>query len=214
VAVDDTATAPTGTPSIAVTPLTNDTDPGDTLVVRSATLTPASAGTGIVTITATTVTFVPAPTFTIPAGSASRAVTIDYTVADSNGASGALTDTGAITITITNRNPVVASETAPLDLFTATSVAVNVLTNDSDPDGTAAGLSVDAAVTIAPPGAGAVTVSGGLVTYTHGSSTVPAGPVIITYVVRDQNLGTATGTITITVTNSTPPPTTLPPAGP
>jgi hypothetical protein len=61
---------------------------------------------------------------------------------------------------------------------------------------------------------GAVTVSGGLVTYTHGSSTVPAGPVIITYVVRDQNTGTTTGTITITVSDSTPPPTTLPPAGP
>jgi len=71
VAVDDTATAPTGTSSIVVTPLTNDTDPGDTLVVRSATLAPASAGTGTVTNTATTITFVPAPTFTIPAGSAS-----------------------------------------------------------------------------------------------------------------------------------------------
>ncbi len=213
VAVDDTATAPTGTTPIAVSPLTNDTDPGDTLVVQSATLATGSAGAGIVANTATGVTFTPASGFTIPVSSASRAVTINYTIADSNGASGALTDTGVITITITNRSPLVANETAPLDLFTATSVGVNVLTNDSDPDGTAAGLSVDT-VTVSPSGAGTVTVSGGLVTYTHGSSTVPAGPVIITYVVRDQNLGTMTGTITITVTNSTPPPTTLPPAGP
>lgn len=214
VAVDDTVSVPTGTSPIAVTPLTNDTDPGDTLVVQSATLAAGSAGTGTLTNTATGVSFVPAPTFTIPAGSASRSVTVNYVVADSNGGPGALTDAGVITITITNRSPVVANETASLDLFTSSSVAVNVLANDSDPDGTPAGLSVDATVTVAPSGAGTVTVSGGLVTYTHGSSTVPAGPVILTYVVRDQNLGTTTGTITITVTNSTPPPTTLPPAGP
>ena len=214
VAVADNVSVPTGTSPIAVTPLTNDTDPGDTLVVQSAALATGSAGAGTVTNTTTGVSFVPAPTFTIPAGSASRAVTINYTVADSNGAPGALTDTGVITITITNRNPLVANETGSIDLFTGSTFAINVLTNDSDPDGTPAGLSLGT-VTVAPSGAGTVTVSGGLVTYTHGSSTVPAGPVIITYVVRDQNLGTTAGTITITVTDSTPPPTTtLPPAGP
>ena len=212
VAVDDVTTVPTGTSPITLNPLTNDTDsPGDTLIVQSASLASGSGGTGVVTFASTSVSFAPAPTFTIPAGSASRTVTVNYVVADGNGG-GALTDTGAIVITITNRPPTTGNDSATLDLFTATSVGVNVLTNDGDPDGTIAGLTITGVTGFASPQS--VTISGGLVTYTHGSSTVPAGPVILTYFIRDPNLGEASGTITITITSSAPPPPTLPPPAP
>ncbi len=212
VAVDDAVSVPTGTSPITINPLTNDTDPGDALVVQSAALSAGSAGTGTVTFTSTSVSFVPAAGFTIPAGSASRAVTITYVVADGTGG-GALTDEGLITVTITNRPPVAVSDAASLDLFLTPSVAVNVLANDGDPDGTAAALTITGVTGFAAPAS--ATISGGLVTYTHGSGTVPAGPVILSYTIRDPNTGVASGQITITVTSSAPPtPTTLPPPGP
>lgn len=197
-----------------IDPSGNDTDPGDTLVVTSAALTTGSAGAGTVTLTGNVVSFTQATGFAIPDGSSSRAVTITYTVADGTGP-GALSDTGTITVTVNNRLPTAGPDSASLDLFVSNQTApINVLANDSDAETPTSGL----VVSIISSSAGTATVSGGQVTYSHGASTV-TGPVVVTYQVRDANNGTATGTLTINVTDSTPPPTTTtttttPPAGP
>ncbi|MFN8020996.1 MAG: Ig-like domain-containing protein [Acidimicrobiales bacterium] len=218
VANPDTAAGFTAA-AVTLNPLSNDTDPGDTLVVTAASLTAASAGTGTVTFTANSVTFTPATTFTIPDGSSSRSVTITYTVADGTGAD-ALTDTATITVTINNRNPTTGPDTGAIDVFVTKTTTVDVLANDNDAETPNSGLTVTI-VSVSAAGASA-TVSGGQVTYSHGTSTV-TGPVIVTYQVRDANNGTAQGTLTVNVTDSTPPPpttttttttTTTPPAGP
>jgi hypothetical protein len=183
-------------------------------VVTSAALTTGSAGAGTVTLAGNVVSFTQATGFAIPDGSSSRAVTITYTVADGTGP-GALSDTGTITVTVNNRLPTAGPDSASLDLFVSNQTApINVLANDSDAETPTSGL----VVSIISSSAGTATVSGGQVTYSHGASTV-TGPVVVTYQVRDANNGTATGTLTINVTDSTPPPTTTtttttPPAGP
>lgn len=212
VATPDVGTLPTGG-SVTIDPRTNDSDPGDTLTVTAASLASPTPG-ATVTFTGTGVTLAVSSAFTIPAGQPSRTVVVNYTVADGTG-TGALDATSTITFTVTNRAPTATPDTAPLDLRTATSVAVPVLTNDSDPESPSSSWLLEIT---AQPTTGTATVSGGQVTYSHGSGTVPAGPVIITYRITDPNGGTATSTITITVTDSTPPPTTTttttPPAGP
>jgi serine/threonine protein phosphatase PrpC len=178
VAVADAATvAEDG--SAVVNVLANDTDvDGDTLSV-SAVTQPAH---GTITLVAGVVTYVPAANYN---GSDS----FSYTVSDGHG--GTATGTVTMTVTAVNDAPVAVADAATV--AEDGSVVVNVLANDSDVDGDT--LSVSA---VTQPSHGSVTLVSGVVTY------VPAanynGSDSFTYTVSDGHGGTATRSVSVTVT--------------
>ncbi|KAI9549349.1 hypothetical protein GHT06_003715 [Daphnia sinensis] len=212
VAVDDIISS-SGDSPVSGNVLTNDTDvEGNTLTVSGYSIVgitgPFTIGTtetipsiGTIVVNADgTFTFTPVANFngTVPV--------ITYMVSDGNGG----TDTGdlAITVTAVNDVPVALDDvvTTPED----SPVSGNVLTNDKDVDGntlTVSGYSI-AGVT-GPftlgtvetiPNVGTIVVNAdGTFTFTpeaNYNGTVP----VITYTVSDENGGTDTGDLAITVT--------------
>jgi hypothetical protein len=88
---------------------------------------------------------------------------------------------------------------------------VNVLANDSDPDGASGSLTLSGATPVSPS-QGTVTISGGSITFTPSGALSAPATVVISYTIVDADGGTASSTLTITVTDTTPPPTTtIPP---
>ncbi|WP_347250360.1 retention module-containing protein, partial [Zoogloea sp.] len=145
IAAPDIATTPENTP-VTVAVLGNDSDPeGNPLTVTGATVDPALGS--VVINPDGTLTFTPANDFNGP-------VVITYTISDGQG--GTATSTVSIDVTPINEAPVANPNTATTDEDTP--VTLNVLGNDSDPDGdplTVTGASVDPAkgsVTINPDG--------------------------------------------------------------
>ncbi|MGC1497993.1 MAG: tandem-95 repeat protein [Sulfitobacter sp.] len=182
VAVDDAETTEEDT-SVIVDLIGNDTDvDNDTADLTLVTATvPADQGT-LVDNGDGTVTFTPAEDF-------NGVATITYTVADPDG----LTDEGQATVAVTgvNDDPVTVSDTIVMDEDT-TSDPINVLDNDSDPDGdtltlTSAG-SPDGTVEFTPEGE---------VIFTPADDFT--GTTTITYTVNDPSGGFATGTVNVTV---------------
>jgi hypothetical protein len=216
VAVDDAKSTLEDTP-VSDNVLTNDTDAnnGDTKTVVGFTVggqtypagsTAIIAGVGTIVInTNGSYTFTPFTNYngTVP--------TVSYTVSDGNGG----TDSGdlVITVTPTNDNPIAVNDdnkTTPED----TPVTVNVLTNDSDPDGsttltmtqfTIDGISGTFTSTATIPGKGTITaLTTGEITFTPFANFNGVVPTI-TYTVSD---GTATNTanfnLTVTPVNDAP----------
>ena len=186
-AVNDNPVANAGTATTAedialnnIDVLANDTDvDGDTLSVTGAT-----AVNGTVTVNGDgTLNYTPNANF-------NGTDTISYDLSDGNG--GTATGTLTITVTAVNDNPVANADTAT----TAEDVALNnidVLANDTDVDGDT--LSVTGASALN----GTVTVNGdGTLNYTPNANF--NGTDTISYDIADGNGGTATGTLTITVT--------------
>jgi VCBS repeat-containing protein len=103
------------------------------------------------------------------------------------------TTTVSITIIGTNDGPVANSDTAttPEDQ----PITVNVLGNDTDPDGDA--LSVTSAIVDASQGTVVVNADGTL-TFNPAANTI--GPVVISYTISDSKGGTASSTVTIDIT--------------
>ena len=165
--------------------IANDTDPnGDTLSLGPIDpVQPVSAGTA--TTSGNRIIFTPGP------GAVPGPVTISYTTSD-----GSLSDRGVLTITIVNRAPVAIDDFGSIDTSINSSVTVEVLGNDTDPDGTNSGLTLDYAVVISSQGA--VTSSGTSVTFTPEPGQGPA-TVLITYTISDPYGGQSQGTLTITV---------------
>jgi CshA-type fibril repeat protein len=174
---DDTITTDEDTP-VTVDVLANDTDPeGDSLSVDTATAT-----NGTVTINPDgTITYTPNADF-------NGTDTITYTVTDGNG--GTTTATATVTVGAVNDDPVVNDDTFTTDEDTP--VTVDVLANDTDPEGDS--LSVDTATATN----GTVTINpDGTITYTPNADF--NGTDTITYTVTDGNGGTTTSTATVTV---------------
>ena len=100
VAVDDTGTMTEDDSATSFTVLSNDTDTeGDTLTVSSPTISSGDT-TGTVTTDGTTVTYT-------PSGDFNGTTVIDYTITDdgtTNGSNDFLTDTGTLTITVSEVN--------------------------------------------------------------------------------------------------------------
>jgi hypothetical protein len=184
IAVDDVATTAEDTPrTIAV--LGNDSDPdGDTLAVV-AVGTPTS---GSATTDGTAVTYTPAPDF--DGGDA-----FTYTVSDGNGGS----DTATVTVIVSpvNDDPLAVDDSATTD--EDTSVIINVLVNDSDPDGDTLTVS-----SVTQPGHGAVTNGTTHVTYTPNPNFL--GDDAFTYTVSDGHGSTDTATVSVTVVAPGPAP--------
>jgi VCBS repeat-containing protein len=178
VAGNDIATTAKVT-SVTINVLGNDFDPdGDTLAVCSV----SQASNGSVASNGNYVTYTPNSDF-------SGTDSFTYTICDGNG--GTATATVTVTVTKVNNPPeaVDDSDTTPQ----GTPVTINVLGNDSDPDGDT--LTLDS---VGPAGNGTVTSNGNDVTYTPSGNFV--GSDSFTYTVSDGNGGTDTATVTIIVT--------------
>jgi Ca2+-binding RTX toxin-like protein len=189
IALNDIATTSQDT-AVTVNVLTNDgdVDSGDTLTVQSVT-NPAN-GVAVIDNGGNTVTYTPASTFV---GSDS----FDYTVSDGHG--GTATATVSITVNAANSNPTAVDDIATTDQGIA--VTINVLTNDSDPDGDQ--LTVQSITTT--PAHGTVTINSGSTTITYIPVATFAGTDSFTYAISDGKGGTATASVTVTI-NAVPPP--------
>jgi Bacterial Ig domain len=178
--VDDDITT-TANVAGSVDVLANDSDPDGETVSLTGHTDPAHGAIGFV---GSVVTYTPAHGY----------VGLDsFTYAVSDGVGGSAT--GTVNINVADQPPVAAPDTL-LSRQNATGT-VNVLTNDSDPDGDAL------TVTSFTQGAhGAVAFTGGVATYTPAPSYL--GGDTFTYTIDDGHGLTATGTVSVTVTNPTP----------
>src|SRR6056297_3227787 len=183
-AEDDTAETTWDT-AVSIDVLGNDSDPdGDPLTV-----TAASAPNGSVTVEDdNSLTYTPNAGFTGPD-------TITYEISD--GAGGTATASVAMSVAAANSAPLAEDDTAETTEDTA--VSIDVLGNDSDPDGDP--LSVTAAS--APNGSVTVEDDNSL-TYTPNAGFT--GPDTITYEISDGAGGTATASVAMSVAaaNSAP----------
>ena len=170
-----------------ITAMTNDTDAdsGDTLTVSAVT----QGSNGAVTFSGGAVTYTPTSGFV---GSDS----FGYTVSDGNGGTDA---GGLVTVTVTNVND---APIANADAFTiaedAGASTVDVVLNDSDPDGTTPSLSA-----VTQGTSGSVAMSSGNAVYTPNLNF--NGTDTFTYSITDGSLtDTATVTVTVTAVNDAP----------
>ena len=177
VAVDDTAGTLRDTP-VEISVLDNDSDPeGGTLTISQV----GVAAHGVITNHNTTVTYAPAGGFT---------GTDVFTYQIFDGINGY--DTAAVTVTVSppNTPPVAVDDFAYTELNTAT--GIDVLGNDSDPDGDP--------LTITAVGAaahGTITNTGSAMIY--APDTGFSGRDVFSYTIADNRQGTDTAVVSITV---------------
>ncbi len=178
--VDDDITTTQGLAG-SVDVLANDSDPDGETVSLTGHTQPAH---GALVMVGSTATYTPAPGF----------VGLDsftYSVVDGVGGSA----TGTVHIEVADLPPV--ANTDSLSATANGTGSVNVLTNDSDPDGDTL------TVTSFTQGAhGAVAFTGGVATYTPAPSYTGADA--FTYTIDDGHGQTATATVNVTVANPTP----------
>ena len=178
VALDDAAVAAAGVPTL-IDVLANDSDAdGDPLTITAVT-TPTG---GSVAISGAQLSYVPNPGF-------SGIDRFAYTITDGNG--GNATANVAVTVPAAPNQPPVAID----DVGNATagaSVVLDVLDNDSDPDGDPLVV-----VGVTPPANGVVAFDGASVTYSPAAGFV--GTDAFTYTIEDGRGGSATATVTVTV---------------
>ncbi|WP_165728147.1 Ig-like domain-containing protein [Pseudoalteromonas sp. 31A1] len=178
VANNDTATMAENAAPILINVLENDSDvDGDSLAISA-----ASADIGSVSVVGNQIQYT-------PAADSNGLATVTYTVSDNNG--GTNTATLAITITAVNDAPVANNDTATM-AEDAAPILINVLANDTDSDGDSLVISSASA------DIGSVSVVGNQIQYTPEANT--NGLATITYTISDNNGGTNTATVAITVT--------------
>ena len=188
VADNDTATVRTNSEDNQIFVLGNDFDPDDDpiAIVSFQASTPEG---GTVTCSSTA-NF--GPCEYTPAAGFTGADTFTYTITDRPGSPDGLTDTGTVHVTVQPNEAPVAEDDAYTVAPTTEGRVLNVLLNDSDPEGD--GLTI---TTVQSP-----TTAGGTVTCTATVCTYvpPSGPSsdTFTYTVSDGEL-TDTATVTITL---------------
>jgi CshA-type fibril repeat protein len=176
VAAADEAETQAGEP-VTIAVLDNDSDPdGDPLTVSEV----GAPSHGTATTDGTTVTYT-------PAGGFAGTDAFSYTVSDGNGGS----DSGQVTVSV-NGPPVAADDAATTPEDQA--VTIEVLANDSDPNGDALSVSISGA-----PAHGAATANGdGTVSYQPAADFV--GEDAFVYTVEDGRGGSDSATVRVTVT--------------
>lgn len=181
VAVDDNASTAYQTAVTISNALSNDTDANSHTLNITGNTNPSH---GSVTRSGNSFVYTPANGF-------SGTDSFDYTVSDGNGG----TDTGTITITVgaapENRPPIAATDTAHTAYQTP--VIINVLANDSDPDGDTFSIVGD----IAPANGTIVQTGNDSFTYTPKANFSGADTFI--YGINDAHGLHASGTVNITV---------------
>jgi hypothetical protein len=185
--VADTGSTSFGVP-ITLNLLANDSDPDGNMPLSITALTQPAAGQGTVVLSGTT-----AVVYTPPAVvNAPLTTTFTYKAQDVKG----LASTTAATVTITvapNQSPVaVADSIATLGV----AVPINVLANDTDPEGNVP-LAV-ASVTQPAAGRGTVSSNGTVITYTPPATVTTAFTTTFTYIARD-SFGALSTPATVTV---------------
>ena len=177
VATADTATMDEDAAPIAIDVLANDSDvDGDSLVISNAT-----ADVGAVSVVNNQIQYT-------PAANANGVATVTYTASDNNG--GTASSTLAITINPINDAPVATADTATMD-EDAAPITIDVLANDLDVDGDSLVISN------ATADVGAVSVVNNQIQYTPAANA--NGVATVTYTASDNNGGTASSTVAITI---------------
>jgi large repetitive protein len=186
VAVDDVAQTDEDTP-VTIDVVANDQNPdGGAPTVIGATV-PAAQGT--VAIVGNKLVFTPATNFYGEA-------TIDYTIEDEEGA----VDVAKVTVTVNSvlEAPIAVDDVETTDFETA--VTIDVLENDSDPDGTVLTV-IGASV---PDVQGSVAIVDNKVVFTPATGF--EGEATISYTIEDADGLTADAVVTVTVNDAPPPP--------
>jgi len=180
VAVDDSATTNIGQP-VTLTTLSNDSDAdGDTLTITSV----GTPSNGTAVISGGEIIYTPNPGFT-------GVDTFSYTISDGNGGTATATETVTV-IGPDNTAPNAVNDTASVSC--GGPVSINVLRNDTDPEGDT--LTV---TSFTQPANGTVTKGAdGLLIYTSNGTACGLDDTF-TYTISDGNGGTDTATVTVTV---------------
>ncbi|MDI3398086.1 Ig-like domain-containing protein [Pseudomonas sp. V88_4] len=185
--VADTGSTSFGVP-ITLSLLTNDSDPDGNVPLSITALTQPAAGQGTVALNGTTsVVYTPPAVVNTP-----LTTTFTYKAQDNKG----LASVNPATVTISvapNRPPTaVADSVATLGV----AIPINVLANDTDPEGNVP-LGV-ASLTQPPAGRGTVSTDGTVITYTPPATVTTAFTATFTYIARD-SFGAQSTPATVTV---------------
>ncbi len=185
-AVDDSLTTPEDTAG-SVNVLTNDTDPdGDTLTVTGST---NGAHGGVSCAAGGSCTYTPAANYNGPDS-------FTYTISDGHNG----TDTATVNVTVTPANDPPDAFDDSLTTPEDNAGSVNVLGNDTDPDGD--GLNVTGKTN----GAHGTASCTGTGTCTYTPAPNYNGTDSFTYTISDGHNGTDTATVNVTVTPANDPP--------
>ncbi|MGH8379971.1 Ig-like domain-containing protein [Pseudomonas sp.] len=193
VAQADVGSTPFNQP-LSVNLLANDSDPDGDVPLAITDLTQPATGQGSVTLTSSTaVLYTPPPVISAP-----LTATFTYRAQDSKGLKSAVT---TVTINVApNQAPTAVNDTATTQ---GVALPINVLTNDTDPDGNLP-LTI-ASVTQPALGRGTVSSNGSQVTYTPPAVILTPFTTTFTYIARD-SAGALSAPATVTVQVSPRPP--------
>jgi hypothetical protein len=184
----DTGSTSFGVP-ITLNPLANDTDPDGNTPLTITALTQPPTGQGTVALNGTTaVVYTPPAVVNVP-----LTTTFTYKAQDAKG----LASTAAATVTITvapNQPPTAVADAAAT---LGVSIPINVLANDTDPEGNVP-LAV-ASFTQPPTGRGSVTSNGTVLTYNPPASVPTAFTTTFNYFARDSFGAVSATPATVTV---------------
>ncbi|WP_236191120.1 Ig-like domain-containing protein [Pseudomonas pharyngis] len=185
----DTGSTSFGVP-ITLSLLTNDSDPDNNVPLTITALTQPAAGQGTVALSGTTsVVYTPPAVVTTP-----LTTTFTYKAQDSKGLASA--NPATVTVTVAPNRPPTAVADSVATLGVA--IPINVLANDTDPEGnTPLGV---ASLTQPPAGRGTVSTDGTVITYTPPATVTTAFTTTFTYIARDSfNAQSTPATVTVQV---------------
>jgi len=184
VAQADSASTPEDTP-VTIDVLSNDSDPdGDSLTVQSV----IQGANGSVSTDGATVTYSPNANF-------NGTDSFGYEIADGNGG----VDSASVSVTVAGTNDLPVAQADSASTSEDTPVTINVLSNDSDPDGD--NLTVQS---VTQGVNGSVSADGATVTYSPNVNF--NGSDSFTYQITDGNGGTDTASVSVTVAGTNDPP--------
>ncbi|WP_339451289.1 Ig-like domain-containing protein [Pseudomonas sp. EA_5y_Pfl2_R50] len=183
----DTGSTSFGVP-ITLSLLTNDSDPDGDNPLGITALTQPAAGQGTVALNGTTsVVYTPPAVVNAP-----LTTTFTYKAQDAKGLASANPATVTITVAPNQAPTAVADSVATLGV----AIPINVLANDTDPEGNVP-LAV-ASLTQPAAGRGTVSSNGTVITYTPPATVTTAFTTTFTYIARD-NFGALSTPATVTV---------------
>lgn len=185
----DTGSTSFGVP-ITLSLLTNDSDPDNNVPLTITALTQPAAGQGTVALSGTTsVVYTPPAVVATP-----LTTTFTYKAQDSKGLASA--NPATVTVTVAPNRPPTAVADSVATLGVA--IPINVLANDTDPEGnTPLGV---ASLTQPPAGRGTVSTDGTVITYTPPATVTTAFTTTFTYIARDSfNAQSTPATVTVQV---------------
>ncbi|MCH4898932.1 Ig-like domain-containing protein [Pseudomonas sp. B707] len=185
----DTGSTSFGVP-ITLSLLTNDSDPDGNVPLSITALTQPAAGQGTVALNGTTsVVYTPPAVVNTP-----LTTTFTYKAQDNKGLASA--NPATVTVTVAPNRPPTAVADSVATLGVA--IPINVLANDTDPEGnTPLGV---ASLTQPPAGRGTVSTDGTVITYTPPATVTTAFTTTFTYIARDSfNAQSTPATVTVQV---------------